>query len=180
MIRIRKESDEVLYPDEDIVMLKGEDLEELKRLAGLNPRQRIRICAHQSPSDRLHEMFIVHTKDCYVRPHKHIGKAESMAILEGEVDVILFDDEGSIKRVISMGDLGSGKRFYYRLSEPIYHMLIIRSDFLVFHESTEGPFLREKTVFPEWSPIDDPAEVTEFINRIHSLISSENKSSQTR
>ena len=66
------------------------------------------------------------------------------------MDVILFDDEGSIERVISMGDLKWGKRFYYRLSKAIYHMLIIRTNFLVFHEATEGPFLREKTVFPEW------------------------------
>jgi cupin fold WbuC family metalloprotein len=180
MIRIHKESDEVLYPEEDIVVLKAEDLQELKRLAMLNPRHRIRICAHRSPSDRLHEMFIVHAKDCYVRPHKHIDKAESMAILEGEVDVILFNDDGSISRTISMGDLHSGKLFYYRLSEPIYHMLVIRTDFLVFHENTEGPFLREKTVFPDWSPVDNPIEVTHFTNRINALIHNDNTSSQTR
>jgi len=165
-----QESDEVLYPKEDIVVVDAEDLKELKRLALKNPRQRVRLCAHRTPNDRLHEMFIIHTKDCYVRPHKHIGKAESMAILEGEVDVVLFNEDGSILRVIKMGDMNSGKLFYYRMSGPIYHSLFIRSQFLVFHECTEGPFLREQTFFPEWAPKENDPEVQKFIDRMASLI----------
>ena len=61
MIKSRSESSEVLYPDEEIVVVAQADLQELKSLALLNPRQRVRLCAHRSPNDRLHEMFIVHT-----------------------------------------------------------------------------------------------------------------------
>lgn len=96
MIKIRKESDEVLYPEEDVVLLQPADLQELKRLAVMNPRQRVRLCAHHTPNDQLHEMFIVHTRDCYVRPHKHLGKVESLAVLEGEVDAVLFDNDGDL------------------------------------------------------------------------------------
>ena len=168
MISIYKESDEVLYPEEDIVTLSASDLEELKRLALLNPRRRIRLCAHRNPQDSLHEMFIIHTNDCYVRPHKHLGKIESMAILEGEVDVVLFDENGDIERVIEMGDPSSGRLFYYRLDKPIYHTLLIRTQFLVFHEITEGPFIREMTEFPDWAPL----EIEEgFLNAIESKVS---------
>jgi len=170
MILTHKESDEVLYPREEVVVVESADLTQLKRLALQNPRQRIRLCAHRSPDDRLHDMFIVHTSDCYVRPHKHLGKAESMAILEGEVDVVLFHDDGTIRQVIRMGDLNSGKLFYYRLSEPIYHTLLIRSQFLVFHEITEGPFLREKTVFPDWAPEEQSSGRKEFVARVETLI----------
>jgi len=170
MILTSKESDEVLYPREEVVVVDSADLKELKRLALLNPRQRIRLCAHRSPGDRLHEMFIVHTSDCYVRPHKHLGKAESMAILEGEVDVVLFHDDGTVRQVVRMGDRNSGKLFYYRLSGPIYHTLLIRTPFLVFHEITEGPFLREHTVFPDWAPEERSAGCEAFIARIESLI----------
>lgn len=169
MIKMRQENAEVLYPEEDIVVISAADLKELKRLALINPRRRVRLCAHRSPNDRLHEMFIVHTRDCYVRPHKHLAKAESMAILEGEVDVVLFNENGSIRQVIPMGTPDSGKVFYQRLSDSIYHTLIIRTDFLVFHESTEGPFLRENTVFPEWAPEHDEA-AKEFVDKIDSLI----------
>lgn len=170
MILTRKESDEVLYPIDDVVVVDVADLSDLKRMSLLNARKRIRLCAHRSPTDSLHEMFIVHTRDCYIRPHKHLGKVESMAILEGEADVVLFNDNGTIRQVTKMGDLNSGKIFYHRLSEPIYHTLFIRTDFLIFHESTEGPFIREKTAFPDWAPQENDADVSGFIASIESLI----------
>ncbi len=52
-----------------------------------------------------------------------------------------------------MGDQRSGKIFYNRLDKQSYHMLIIKSDFLIFHEITSGPFDKNKTIFPKWAPI---------------------------
>jgi cupin fold WbuC family metalloprotein len=171
MIKIRKESDEVLYPDVDVVFLQVTDIQELKRLAMLNPRKRVRLCTHRTLNESLHEMFIVHMRDCYVRPHKHLGKVETMAVIEGDVDVVLFNDDGSIRKIIPMGNQSSGKVFYQRLSEPIYHMLLIRSEFLVFHEITEGPFLRECTVFPNWAPVEQNVETHAFLDRLETQIS---------
>jgi len=171
MLNVRRESDEVLYPKGDVVFLSAPDLQELKALAVLNPRQRVRLCAHQNPNDLLHEMFIVHMQDCYVRPHKHMGKVESMTVLEGEVDVVLFHDDGSIRQVIPMGTPDSGKVFYQRLCSEIFHTLVIRTEFLVFHESTEGPFSRVKTIFPEWAPPEQGVASKSFMDRIGSLIS---------
>jgi cupin fold WbuC family metalloprotein len=171
VIKIRKESDEVLYPRESIVAVNGLDLEKLKKLALLNTRKRIRLCAHKTPDDKLHEMIIVHTKECYVRPHKHLHRAESITILEGEADLILFKDNGSIANVIGMNEVNSGKTFFHRISDPIYHMLIIRSDFLVFHESTEGPFNREDADFPEWAPLEGAKNFGSFMKLIEYDIS---------
>ena len=165
-----KENDEVLYPDQDIVTLESNNLVELKQAALNNRRQRIRLCAHRNPNDSLHEMFIVHTNECYVRPHRHIGKVESMAILEGEVDVVLFHDNGDIRQVIEMGSPNSGKAFFYRLGQSIYHTLIIHTKFLVFHEITEGPFLRDMTQFPDWAPLESHPNHWDFITELKSRI----------
>ena len=170
MIKVRKENDEVLFPIEDAVAIKRSDLQELKSLSLLNKRKRIRICAHMNPSDKLHDMLIVHGKECYVRPHKHSSKAESLTILEGEADLILFEEDGSIRDVIRMGELSTNKDFFYRISSSIYHMLIIRSEFLTFHEATEGPFDREDTLFPEWSPSEDSDSLVDFMESIESNI----------
>ena len=169
MINVRKENSEVLYRDGDIVVTK-DDLEELKSLATLNTRKRIRLCTHNSPEDNLHEMFIVHMRGCYVRPHKHINKAESLTILEGEVDVVLFNDDGSIKQIINMGTPDTGKVFYHRLSLPIYHTLLIRTEFLVFQENTEGPFIRNDAVFPDWAPIEEGIESIKYMKKICTLV----------
>ena len=170
MILTHKESDEVLYPDEDIITLSILDLEELKQMAKFNPRKRIRLCAHRQPKENLHEMFIVHAKDCYVRPHKHLGKAESMSVLKGEVDVVLFDEDGRVIQLIEMGEYESGKMFYNRLCLSVYHMLLIQSEYLIFHEVTEGPFILENTVFPSWAPIEGTPNVDEYMTKIISTV----------
>ena len=115
-------------------------------------------------------MFIVHHKDTFVRPHRHIGKSESMYIIEGEVDLILFHDNGSIKDVIEMGDFSSKKIIYHRLNQPIFHTLFIKSEYLVFHEVTEGPFDRSRTEFPDWAPINESTDIKHFIKNLQKTI----------
>ena len=153
MLKIRKENNEVLYSEEEYISINQENIEWLKGLSLKNLSGKVRLCTHRSIKDNLHEMLIVHTKDCYVRPHKHINQIESMSVLEGEADYIIFDDNGNIIKVLKMGDRLSGKIFYNRMDKPNYHMLIIRSDYLVFHEITNGPFDINKTIFPDWAPI---------------------------
>ena len=69
-----------------------------------------------------------------------------------------------------MGAQKSGKAFYQRLSDPLYHTLIIRTDFLVFHEITEGPFVRGDAVFPKWAPAEQGEDSTRFIEQIKQQI----------
>ena len=166
-MKTRTESPEVLYATDRIVTVDDAAVDELKRGANGNPRGRIRVCAHADVNDRLHEMLIVHNRDAYVRPHKHVGKSESCHVIEGEVDVVIFDDDGNVTGVIPMGAYGSGRAFYYRIATPIFHTLLIRSEVLVFHEATNGPFNRADTVFAPWGPEDrDTAAVEKFLRRV--------------
>jgi cupin fold WbuC family metalloprotein len=166
--RTKAESAEVLYPLDAIVTVDAQMLDELKRDAAKNPRRRIRLCAHRSVDDRVHEMIIVHTKDTYVRPHRHTGKSESFHVIDGIVDVVVFDDRGEIAEVIPMGPFSSGRTFFYRIADPLYHTLLIRSDVLVFHEATTGPFRREETSFAPWAPDEsDPAAVASFLKSVN-------------
>lgn len=149
-----EQNSEVMYSKDVLTTLDQSNIQYFKVLSAKNSRKRVRLCAHPNQCDQLHEMFIVHEKSTYVRPHKHLGKSEATHIIEGLVDFVLFDDHGQIERVISMGDYASGKPFYYRMATPIFHTLIIRSEFLVFHETTNGPFNRSDTIFAPWAPND--------------------------
>lgn len=170
-LEVSKFSDEVLVAVSPIVRLGAEEIRVLKERALRNPRQRIRICAHKDTTDPLHEMLIVHTSDTYVRPHKHFGKSESFHVIEGTVDVVIFNDAGAISEVICMGDYASGRRFYYRIDKPVYHTLLITSPILVFHEVTNGPFRREETVFAPWAPEDgDLAGREAFLKRVRAAM----------
>ena len=155
---LRQESAEVLYSNRGIGDVSKADIEELKTLAAANPRKRVRLCAHRHTGDALHEMLIVHERSAYVRPHKHPGKSESAHVIEGEVDVVVFSDDGEIVKILECGEVNSGRTFYYRMAEPAFHSLIIRSPVLVFHETTNGPFRRADTVFADWSPAEADSE----------------------
>lgn len=163
-MRARKVSPEVLYADEAVVRVDAHDIQELVFEADPQPRRRTRLCTHRDSEDRLHEMLIVHHREAYVRPHKHLGKAESMHIIQGEVDLLLFGDDGVLADAIAMGEFTQGRPFYYRMADPIYHSLIIRSEWLVFHEVTSGPLRRDESMFAPWAPPDDDvAAVSRFL-----------------
>lgn len=151
-MHIIKFNDEVLYTDDSIVEVDRADIQRLKQAALANPRRRIRLCGHRDVDSTLHEMLIVHTRGTYVRPHKHLDKSESFHVIEGVADVVVFDDSGNVTEVVAMGDYGSGRKFFYRLSDPSFHTLLIQSEFFVFHEITNGPFVRADTVFAPWAP----------------------------
>ncbi|HEX9871561.1 MAG TPA: WbuC family cupin fold metalloprotein [Candidatus Tectomicrobia bacterium] len=171
-IRLNRFNEEVYFAADPIVKVGHEDIELLKRLALETKRRRVRLCTHGNVEDRLHEMLIVHTRDAYVRPHKHLNKAESFHIIEGVVDVVFFDDAGAITDMVHIST-ASDDRFYYRVSGPRFHTLLIRSDFLVFHEVTSGPFIRDQTTFAPWAPEeDDTIGQVKFLKRLNDSVGS--------
>jgi len=156
-MNIEKFNDEVLYAKDEIIHLDSQSIAELQEKAKKNTRQRIRLCTHKNVEDNLHEMFIVHTQGTYVRPHKHCGKIESFSVIKGEADVVIFDEDGNILKIVGMGDYQSGKHFYQRIETALYHTLIILSETFVFHEMTNGPFIKEQTQYASWSPEESNA-----------------------
>ena len=152
MMQLERLSDEVFVAKEETVIIGDVELAFIKKQALLSPRKRARICAHQSSGDLLHEMFIALSKKTYIQPHRHLNKSESFHVIEGEVDVILFEDDGSIHQIISLGSYYSGCPCFYRLNSFRYHTLFLRSDILVLHEVTNGPFYSCSTEYAPFSP----------------------------
>jgi cupin fold WbuC family metalloprotein len=172
-MRTRIESSEVLYAADPVVTIDAAGVAQLKRDGEQNARRRIRLCAHRSIDDPVHEMLIVHTNETYVRPHKHLSKSESFHVVEGEVDVVIFDDLGRVADVIEMAPFHSGRPFFYRIADPLFHTLLIRSPVLVFHETTTGPFRREDTVMAPWAPADSDKEAVRlFLSDLRQAVAS--------
>lgn len=152
MIALQEINSEVFVAQEPIVVIGQEETSFLKCKALQNIRRRARICAHQTSDEPLHEMLIAIARDSYIHPHKHVNKSESFHIIEGLVDVIIFDDKGKIKRIISLGEQGSRRACFYRLSESMFHTLIVHSEVIVIHEVTNGPFDKKQTIEAEFAP----------------------------
>lgn len=172
MIETMKESGEVLYATNNVVSILGSDLLELRKLAELNPRRRIRLCCHRGVDDVIHEMVIYHPRGTYVQPHMHEDKDESFHLILGQADIVFFNQHGKVIEVLPMGAHGSGKAFYYRIPPRVYHTQIFRED-TFFHEVTRGPFNAESTIKAKWAPVEtEVATVVTYMNEILKTVTS--------
>ena len=143
---------EVLYGDKLFVSLGGPEIAMLKEIAASTPRRRARICTHPDASAAQQEMLIVMHGSGYVRPHRHFGKTETFLVLEGKVDALLFEEDGAVRSSVAMAAPGNGRPFFYRMPERQFHGLIFRSEWLVFIETTKGPFDLLETEAAPWAP----------------------------
>lgn len=164
MQAMRKINDEVYYTADPVTFVGGEEIAFLKARAAETPRKRTRLCTHDAPEAGLHEMLIVHGQDAYIRPHRHLGKPESLHVMEGAATAVFFDETGAPNRWIRLGDGGAR---YYRIDNAVFHALLIESDWFVFHEVTVGPFDPSRTEWAAWAPDGkDEAEAKRYSDRL--------------
>lgn len=149
-----------------ILSIDGGMLDYLKSQALAAPRRRYRLCLHADPGAPTQEMIIVCPRGTFMTPHRHPdGKSESYHVIEGTMRVCFLTDGGTLDRAIDLGAPGTGLPFLYRLSASRWHMPIVLSDWLVYHETYSGPFVREADVIihPTAPDEQDPAAIRHFL-----------------
>ena len=161
MARLKALSDAVYVAENKIVGFTNQDIAFLKDRLIHTGLKRIRICAHKNTDDTLQEMIIAFAKGSYIRPSKHLGKEESIHVLEGTADFVFFDLSGKIIQVVPVGAPSSGLQEYVRTPVEVFHTVLITSDYFVVQETTQGPFKRSDTIFADWGPEDQHIEAVE-------------------
>jgi len=132
-------------------------LNEIRSMA-LETGDNVRFSLHDGPEDPFHEMIIFQHGDKYYRPKKHVGKDKSFHMLEGEMGVFVFEDDGTL---LDARRLDTMKTPIYRVAKGIFHTDIPITDYVIHHESTQGPFLGDNDrEFAPWSA--EPGNPEEF------------------
>jgi cupin fold WbuC family metalloprotein len=148
---LREVAPGIFYTPHEFVLVDDALMRFLKDKARTAPARRARLCAHPSPEADQHDMLIASHRDTYVAPHRH-PKSESFLVIEGEADLLLFEADGRLARRITMGPANSSLPMFYRMPAGRYHSLAIRSEVLLFVESTRGPFSRQDMDEAPWAP----------------------------
>ena len=143
----KKINNEVFYSKKNLPVLNKKNINFLINKALKNKSKKTRLCTHINRQDKLQEMFVVHLKNYKVVPHYHLNKSESLYVLKGSANLLIFDKNKKIKKKIKLGTFDSGKIFYYRIKERVIHSLEINSKYFVFHEVTVGPFKKKDTIY---------------------------------
>lgn len=155
---------EVLYSNGAFLAVSRSDVNVLKSAALASPRRRARLCFHASPEDAQQEMLIVMHRDSYVCPHRHFTKVETLGIIEGTCEALLFDASGHLVDRLSMSPPSHGGAFFYRMPPGQFHSLLFCSEWVVFVETTIGPFTPDGSESAPWAPPEsDPKAGAAFL-----------------
>ena len=117
-------------------------------------RRRHRYCFHQDPEVELHDIVICYDSGSYIPPNKHIGKAESLHVLQGELDFFLFNDNGQVYdyRRLSASD-NKKIPFYLRVPPNTWHGLRAVGDQpCIIKETISGPYDASSLMWAPFAP----------------------------
>ena len=156
---------EVIKNSEELLFINNDLIEQIIEEASQSQRHMARLLMHFDHEDPVQEMLIAMGRDCMVVPNRSVGRSESLQVVQGELLLIIFDDNGNVVKRVEMGPAGSDKVFLYRLSSTPWHTMIPLSKIVVVHEVIEGPFVNSSDPLPAWIP-GDAESLKRFLKEI--------------
>lgn len=135
-----------LFSEQATTVLDVAVIDQLKTLATQHPQRCARFCLHQDTAAGVQQMLVVLHRSSRFMPHRHpVGKSESVHLISGELGVALFADDGQITQRIH---LSANRQFLLRLSGHTWHLPVALTEWAVFHEVYQGPYVKELDVEP--------------------------------
>ena len=74
-------------------------------------------------------------------PHKHLKKGETFHLIKGKMACVIFKNNGKVKFAFTLypNDI-------FRTPINVYHTQIPLTDYVIYHESTLGPFKKNNSI----------------------------------
>jgi cupin fold WbuC family metalloprotein len=116
--------------------------------ARVAPERRARALLHPSANDSLHEMVIALPRDSCDVPHINFKSDKSFHIIEGELVVMIFSDDGRDVTATSLSASNTSRGRMLRLVNSHWHTIIPLTEYSVFIETIIGPFVGNQ--FAPW------------------------------
>jgi cupin fold WbuC family metalloprotein len=136
--------------------ITGALLTELDRKAQASPRLRTNHNLHEAPSAPIQRLAIKLRHGTYIRPHRHPQRWELGLVLQGRMDLVLFDDTGALTERVTMTPIQG--TLAMELPAATWHSYVCVSDAATFFEVKEGPYDPALSDFAPWAPAEgDPA-----------------------
>lgn len=136
-----------------------------------SPRRRVVVPVQRSESAVVQRMINVIQPDSYLRPHHHPRPqgVELVCVLQGEIGVFLFDDDGSVTSVFR---LRPGPDTSIIDIEPrVWHTFLALAPDTIVLEIKGGPYDRDlDKVFPPWAPAEDEAGAAAYQELLRGLL----------
>ena len=135
-----------------------------------SPRRRIILPFHKSNESLLHRMLNAGQPGTYIRPHWHRDppKDEALVLLQGEVCVFIFEEDGRIRQAVRLragtDDLGID------IAAGVYHTFVVLEPDTVVFETKPGPYVRATDKdFAPWAPAEGSEQAADYLATLCSV-----------
>ena len=111
------------------------------------------MCFHQNIDVALHDIIIEYDQNTYIPPNKHIGKSETLCILQGEIEIYFFTDNGECFKVIKLSAENINIPFLVRVPPNTWHGINVVSDLpCIIKETISGPYDHNSLQWATFAP----------------------------
>ncbi|MBE9608885.1 WbuC family cupin fold metalloprotein [Chitinilyticum piscinae] len=133
--------------------------------AAAAPRLRVHHNLHTQNEDPCHRLLVAIAPGSYVPPHRHLDekKGELLVVLQGELGVLLFADDGSVQQALTLraGTAACG----IDITPGNWHAVVALQPQTVFLECKAGPYVpllaEERAV---WAPGEGEQGVASYLD----------------
>ncbi len=147
-------------------------IEHLLAQARQNPRRRINFNFHLTPEEDPNRFLNVMLEGTYVAPHRHavVPKPEMFVVLEGQIAVFTFDDDGAVEACGAAGEGTAEGRVAVDLPAGVWHTLAVLTPHAVLVEVKPG-FYDPATdkQFAPWAPREGEQGAGDYLEKLVKL-----------
>lgn len=145
----------------NVSFITQDDFSDLTQRASQSVRLRTHLLLHESPQDIVQRVVIGLARGTFIPPHFHElqHQWEHFHVLKGEVELLLFDNNGYLNKKTILG--GRNGNIFVQIPPLIPHTLVCRTSTAIIMEIKEGPFdERYAKVIPCWSHDEDYSKLS--------------------
>ena len=146
-------------------------LDQLSLEASGSERLRKNLNLHDDYADPCQRLFIAMEPGTYIRPHRHTDppKPECFMAVRGKLALVVFDDDGEVKQVISFGD--GCHTLAIDLPAGEWHSIIVIEPGSIFFDTKPGPYvaMSDKNFAP-WAPEENSPEVGSYLSVLTEIV----------
>jgi cupin fold WbuC family metalloprotein len=132
----------------------ADQLNELKQKAADAERLRSHLNVHEALEAPVQRLFIATEPNTYMRPHRHpqSHKWEFFMVLEGKIDLMIFDDQGTLIQRTRMSPTDTRA---VEIPPGTWHAYACQQSGTLALEVKEGPYIpTPEEDFASWSPAE--------------------------
>lgn len=137
-------------------------LSELAHSAAESDRLRTHLNVHEQLDANVQRLFVATEPDTYMRPHRHpeAHKWEFFVVLEGAIDLLIFDEDGTLLERIEMSP---DRTRAVEVPPNVWHAYVCQKPGTLALEIKEGAYIpTPEQDFAPWSPAEKSAEAAAF------------------